>query len=56
MLGGRYGLHASGIQRRCRACNVDYVDLDNHLVQCSYLTADVMNEIAIAGDDATRKH
>ena len=28
---------------------------DNHLVQCSYLTADMMNEIASAGDDATRK-
>ena len=55
MLCGRYGLHSSGIQRHCRACNVDYVKLDNHLVQCSYLTADMMYEIAIAGDDATRK-
>jgi hypothetical protein len=52
---GRYGSHSSGIQRHCRSCNVDYVSLDNHVVQCSYLTADIMNEIATAGDDETRK-
>ena len=55
MLPERNGLHSSGIQCHCRTCNVDYVNLDNHLVSCSYLTADVMNEISIAGDDATRK-
>ena len=55
MLCGQYGLHSSGIQCNCCACNVDYVNLDNHLVQCSYLTADMMNEIAIADDDATHK-
>ena len=51
LLCGQYGLHSSGIQRHCRACNVNYVNLNNHLVQCSYLTADMlMNEIAVAGD------
>jgi Plavaka transposase len=44
-----------GIQHHCCACNVDYVNLDNQLVQCSYLTADIINEIATAGDDETRK-
>ena len=55
LLCGRYGSHSSGIQRHCRACNVEYVNLDNHLVQCSYLTAHMINEIAIAGEDETRK-
>ena len=47
-------MHSSGIQCHCCACNVDYANLDNHLVQCSYLTADMMNEIAMAGDNEIR--
>ena len=55
MLCGQYGNHSSGIQRHCRACNVNYDNLDNHLVQCLYLTADFMNEIAATADNTTRK-
>jgi hypothetical protein len=56
MLCGRYGNHASGIQRHSRACDANYENLDNHLVQCSYLTADFLNEVASAStDDKTRK-
>ena len=55
MLCGRYGTHTKGIQRHCRACNVNYANLDNHLVQCTYLSADVMHKIALTGDVETRK-
>lgn len=52
MLQGQYGNHSSGIQRHCRVCDVNYNNLDNHLVQCSYLTSDFLNEIAARADDA----
>ena len=55
MLCGRYGNHAKGIQRHCRACDVNYENLDNTRLQCTYLESDFMHDIAVNSDDDTRK-
>lgn len=47
---GRYGPHTSLIQRQCRACDISYDDLDNPDIQCTYLFAGPLHEIA-QGDD-----
>ena len=36
MLCGCYGLHGSGIQRHCRACDLNHEHLDNPNVQCKF--------------------
>ena len=36
MLCGRYGTRISKVQRQCRACNVNYDDLDNLTDPCRY--------------------
>ena len=55
MLCGRYGSHALGIQRHCRSCDVNYANLDNHRVRCSYLTAAFVNDVAVSNDHALRQ-
>ena len=47
---GRYGPHTPEIQRHCRSCNVQYADLDNDKVECRYLFAIAMQEIAASND------
>lgn len=55
MLCGRYGTHTSGTQRHSRACDVNYDNLDNHNVQCVFLTANDMANIARDPDPTTQK-
>ena len=52
---GRYGVHTPGIRRHCRSCNVNYDDLENFNVRCSFLTASSMDNIAKCGNKETRK-
>jgi hypothetical protein len=46
MLCGRYGSHGTGIQRHCRACDVNHEHLDNSKVLCSFLEAHAIADIA----------
>ena len=55
MLCGRYGSHGSGIQRHCRACDVNHEHLDNPNVLCSFLEAHAIADIAQNPDVAVRK-
>jgi Plavaka transposase len=55
MLCGRYGSHGTGIQRHSRACDVDYANLDNHNVKCTFVDADAIAEIARHPQLALRK-
>jgi hypothetical protein len=55
MLCGRYGPHTSKVQRQCRACNVNYEDLDNVTDACRYLYAGPMAQIASCPNDALRQ-
>ena len=55
MLCGRYGPHTSKIYRQCRACNVNYDDLQNPLIKCRYLYAEPMGRIAKSLDDNLRQ-
>ena len=55
MLCGRYGSHGPGIQRHSRACDVDHANLDNHEVQCSFLVAAEIAEVARHPNLAIRK-
>ena len=52
---GRYGPHTSLIRRHCRACDVSYEDLDNPDVNCQYLEAATMHEIALCPDPEQHK-
>ena len=51
---GRYGPHTPLVQRHCRACNVQYTDLDNCNVECRYLFAVPMTAIAASPDTELR--
>jgi hypothetical protein len=55
MLCGRFGSHGKGIQRHCRACDVNYEQLDNPYVQCAFLNASEVSDIAHNGDVDIRK-
>jgi hypothetical protein len=54
MLCGRYGVHSAGVERHSRACNVNFANLDNSMVECQYLEASDMDKIA-RSKKATRK-
>jgi hypothetical protein len=55
MLCGRFGPHTSLIRRHSRACNIDYDNLDNYNVHCTYVHATDMHEIALCPDDKRRQ-
>jgi Plavaka transposase len=55
MLCGRYGTHGKGIQRHSRACNVDHTNLDNPNVNCTFLAANEIADIARNPNAAIRK-
>ena len=55
MLCGRFGPHTSLIQRQCRTCDVGYDALQNPYVNCRYLYADPMHEIACSPDNTLRQ-
>ena len=52
---GRFGVHTPGIQRQCRACDVNYIDLDNHNVKCTFINAHEIKMIALDPDAEIRK-
>ena len=52
---GRFGSHATGIQRHCRACNVHANDLDNPHAVCSFLNKEEMHVIATSENAELRK-
>ena len=52
---GRFGPHSSKIRRQCRACDVNYDNLNNPNVLCNFLKADTMHEMALQGTDDERK-
>ena len=43
---GRYGLHTTGIQWQCRACNVTAEELDNPHAVCTFLVPADMARIS----------
>ena len=55
MLCGRFGTHTSKVQRQCRACNVNYDDLDNLTDPCRYVYAEPMAQIAACPNDVLRQ-
>jgi len=46
MLCGRFGPHTPEIQRQCRACDINYDNLDNPNIICKRLYASTMHTIA----------
>jgi hypothetical protein len=52
MLCARYGTHTSKVQHQCRACNVNYDDLDNLTDPCCYVYAGPMAQIALCPNNA----
>ncbi len=52
---GCCGTHGPGIQRHSCACNVDYVNLDNPDVKCSFLVANQVASIERNPNPALRK-
>jgi len=55
MLCGRYGPHTPEIQRHCRACDIDYDNLDNPQIICKPLFASTMHCIALSGNNHIQK-
>lgn len=55
MLCGRFGPHTSLIQRQCRACNIGYFELNDPYVECRYLYAAPMQDIARLPDARQRQ-
>ena len=52
---GRFGVHTPGIQRHCRACDVNHGDLDNYNVKCTFINAHDIKMIALDSDAELRK-
>ena len=55
MLCGRFGPHTPQIQRHCRACTVNYKELDNPDAVCEFVLATDMAQIANDADDNVRR-
>ena len=55
MLCGFFGSHGSGIQQHCHACDVNHEHLDNPNINCTFLEAYGMSNIACHTDKGIRK-
>jgi hypothetical protein len=55
MFCGQFGPHTSKLQRHCRACTVNYEELDNPHAVCTFVLATDMARIANDADDNVRR-